>query len=825
MPDVDPTREEYLAVVSEWSGYGHQSASLVGNAYPLFCLTRNEVVERPLEQFPNPGYIFLVNRGELTSWDFVRIRPGLNKKYKNSSLRECYYISMAVPQVIDASADLAVATLLEVANFDPLSSSNLIRNPPQGVMPIFFVRNVQQRIYGPLQRTQLIRNRMDALEAIQWEPHGEEGIVYEFSLEDLNRLGIHFCTYEHPERELNQVVEQPFTLLVGPVLHATSAKAFDRIPDMQLAEWYLRWRDVLEVPEEILKTLRLAPDYLQDTPSSIIRQRCRRLANLFGNLDVLQTERRHAARRYLETEEGKATLEQQLAIEVTRRAQSLEDEVKKRRLELAAEQQRLSEQMADLEAGRKRLEEEWQQELKQYEEKREQQRDLIRQLEDQIRQGVDHLAGQVREQVPLLAALASGMRATLALPTGRDGLMPMLKESKALRPAPTLWSEVKPVPPTRELECMRDENALIDQLVTELADSQLYFTRDFIANLFISLKANPLNLITGPPGYGKSSVVAALARALGHGNAMLEIAVRRSWSDDRYLLGFFDSFHGRYDPGPTGLATRLLQAQYDWEMGGDGVYLVVLDEFNLAAPEYYFSQLLQILPRITPGGNGTTNGEVAGRSVRLFDPAALHDPQGSPQRHELLLYPNTFFWGTINYDETTERLSPRLLDRTGMIFLTASDVSRASFDAGLASVEDSPDQRKGLRAHQLLEWTRTADQCPDELWDRMDPLLQILRRQTDTVGSGLDLSPRVIENIKRYLANSVGLLTPVRAVDFAFQQKILPVLRGRGTKYAARITSLRDHLAQNGFERSARHVSDAIAQADLNFGDIDFFAY
>ena len=32
------------------------------------------------------------------------------------------------------------------------------------------------------------------------------------------------------------------------------------------------------------------------------------------------------------------------------------------------------------------------------------------------------------------------------------------------------------------------------------------------------------------------------------------------------------------------------------------------------------------------------------------------------------LNPNVSFWGTINYDETTERLSPRLLDRTGMIF-------------------------------------------------------------------------------------------------------------------------------------------------------------
>src|SRR5262245_34584552 len=214
---MDPTREEYLAVFSEWSRYGAQSANLVGNAYPVFCITRGEVVDRPIEQFPNPGYIFLVNRGELTAWDFVRIRPGLNKKYKNSSLRECYFIAMSTPVPLDPpAADLPVATLLEVANFDPLAPGNLIRNPSQGVTPVCFVRHVQQRIYGPLQRTQLLRSRMDTLDAVQWETCGTDGIIYEFSLEDLKRLNIQLVNYEHPEKELNQVVERPFTLLAGP---------------------------------------------------------------------------------------------------------------------------------------------------------------------------------------------------------------------------------------------------------------------------------------------------------------------------------------------------------------------------------------------------------------------------------------------------------------------------------------------------------------------------------------------------------------------------------------------------------------------------------
>ena len=89
----------------------------------------------------------------------------------------------------------------------------------------------------------------------------------------------------------------------------------------------------------------------------------------------------------------------------------------------------------------------------------------------------------------------------------------------------------------------------------------------------------------------------------------------------------------------------------------------------------------------------------------------------------------------------------------------------------------------------------------------------------------MDLSPRVIDGVKRYLANSSGVLSPVRSVDFVFQQRVLPVLRGRGAKFNARMQLLRDRLAKDGYDRSARHVSDAIALADVNFGDIDFFAY
>ena len=107
----------------------------------------------------------------------------------------------------------------------------------------------------------------------------------------------------------------------------------------------------------------------------------------------------------------------------------------------------------------------------------------------------------------------------------------------------------------------------------------------------------------------------------------------------------------------------------------------------------------------------------------------------------------------------------------------------------------------------------------------IEPLLSSLRKPSDEFGAGIDLSPRVLEAIRRYLANSMGLLPAARAADFAFEQRVLPALRGRGPKFAARVRSLAERLTERGFDRSAAHVQEALALAEVNFGDVDFLAY
>src|SRR4029077_18627914 len=131
-----------------------------------------------------------------------------------------------------------------------------------------------------------------------------------------------------------------------------------------------------------------------------------------------------------------------------------------------------------------------------------------------------------------------------------------------------------------------------------------------------------------------------------------------------------------------------------------------------------------------------------------------------------------------------------------------------------------PAGTKGVRAREVCgSCVRKAEQCPNDLWEKIEPLLELLGRPTEEWGPRVELSPRVLTTIRRYLANAAGLLTPEKAVDFVFQQRVLPVLRGRGPQFANRVKALEQRLAEGVLERSARHVREAAAIPESQFGD------
>jgi hypothetical protein len=790
-----PENYDYIAVVSEWTRTT-QRGGLVGNAYPLMNLTTGAVVAHPDEDFPNPGAIFLTSRAGLKTWDFILLRPSENSLYNNVDHRQCFYIPARHPDVLNGPNQCEnVAVVLDHRAFDATSAARQLQNPRHNVTPIFFVQK-DQTILGPLIRDVTHLSPIEDVQRIDWRPARDDGIIYEFTREELAQKGIRLAEYSHPEPTLNRVLDARILLAYGPVRKATSSRPRDALPDASLIEWYLARCPSVDVSSQQLSALKAAFRGIPDDDPAIQSARLQRIQRVMLTNIAFLEQRERFARQYVESEAGRQRVGELIEQAVAKRASEVQAEVDRRESQLAARRDELDRQMAS-------AEQEHQRQLDLLHKKREAVQEQVSdlksaagQLREQLAADARQLAARMQEQLPLLAALTSARPD--AAPSSQTRAIAEAVPVRAKGP------EYRPIPPSSPIRPVESEARLVENLHADLARRGLHFARDFVANVYVCLKTEPLNLVIGPPGYGKSMLVAALARSLGHADALLRIAVRRSWSEDRYLLGFFDSFHGRYDPGPTGLVPRMLQAEADWRQDRVGVYVVLLDEFNLAAPEYYFSQLLQTLPADDPV-----------REVQLYDSnGAAGD--GFPSR--VALSPNLRFWGTINYDETTERLSPRALDRTGMIFLGDADVMPAG--------EEEPPAMPGVAASDLFDkFLRAGEECPDGHWEQVSQVIDFLRSPDPKLGPRVELSPRVRRAIKRYLANSTAVLAPRTAVDFVVQQRILPVVRGQGEDFAARINRLHQLLSDANLLRSAAHVEEVLRRSEQHFGDLDFLSY
>ncbi|MFQ3650676.1 MAG: hypothetical protein SNJ75_10100 [Gemmataceae bacterium] len=793
MAERQPTDHDFLAVVSEWESQTLRGGR-VGNAYPLINLTTNEVVANPREQFANAGAVFLISRGGLNAWDFISLRPKWNDRYRNTDERDCCFIPSRTPDLLETPSQAeTVAVVLPYASFDLDSSPRQLVNPRCGVTPLFIIQRGSS-YYGPFARiaNHLSSSLEGVVARIDFRSAREDGVIYEWTREELTHQGIRLVTYQHPDPSLNRVLETPITFALGPIRKATSPRPRDALSESALFEWYLHRCAVADLPPAILETLKATFRELPGDDPALVNARLKRIEREFFNQRIFADHRERMARRYLDSEAGQKRLAELFEQAVERKSAEIQAEVDRRDSQLAARREELARQLLEADQEHQRYLAQLQEQREGLSREIEQLQASAEQIQASLQSDLSKLARRVRQQLPLFAALGFH-RVNEPLVASPGTLLG--------RPRPL---EFRPIAPSSDLRPIPSESKLVDQLTAELARQGLHFTRDFIANIYVCLKSEPLNLIIGPPGYGKSMLVTTLAAALGHADALLRIAVRRSWGEDRHLLGYFDNFHGRYDPGTTGLVPRMLQAAADWNEPRTGIYLVLLDEFNLAAPEYYFAQLLQVLPSEAPN-----------REVILYE--GIASERTFPAR--IPIEPNLRFWGTINYDETTERLSPRTLDRTGMIFLGTQDVRPSTEDNELPPMP-------GVAASDLFEkYVRPPEHCPEEGWAIVSKVLEFLHQNDTALGPRLEISPRVRRAIKRYLANAQEVLPDRLACDFVIQQRVLPVLRGRGSEFLTRVRRLHSLLAEASLVRSAAHVEEAIRRAEQQFDELDFLSY
>lgn len=199
-------------------------------------------------------------------------------------------------------------------------------------------------------------------------------------------------------------------------------------------------------------------------------------------------------------------------------------------------------------------------------------------------------------------------------------------------------------------------------------DQQLVYNKEIIRSFVYALQSNILTVLAGPSGTGKSSIVHAFANAVENVEVRM-VPVQSSWTDTQDLLGYFHPTDKAFVPTPFMEA----MAEARLEENINKIFLICLDEMNLAHVEYYFSEILS--------AREEKKQEIRLYPKRHWETAKLilKEGQGDVERlhsaAELIeLYPPVFnippnvrFIGTLNMDHTVKPLSPKVIDRSFII--------------------------------------------------------------------------------------------------------------------------------------------------------------
>ncbi len=199
----------------------------------------------------------------------------------------------------------------------------------------------------------------------------------------------------------------------------------------------------------------------------------------------------------------------------------------------------------------------------------------------------------------------------------------------------------------------------VAKLKSLAAEEGFYYSEKTIRNIVSSLMVNPLLILSGISGGGKSSFAKFYASAVE--GKFLVVSVRPDWTSPAHFLGVYNPFIK--DFVPTRVTAFIQEAGSEWQKAKSEKrepkpFVLLLDEMNLARVEYYFSDFLSKM-------------QVPQEEFRTLD---LYCESDGKYPHKILIPENLKIIGTVNIDETTYLFSPKVLDRSTYISLDDIDL-------------------------------------------------------------------------------------------------------------------------------------------------------
>lgn len=339
-----------------------------------------------------------------------------------------------------------------------------------------------------------------------------------------------------------------------------------------------------------------------------------------------------------------------------------------------------------------------------------------------------------------------------------------------------LIEEVEVVDKSRNLK----EVEFLNSLQKLTLNNGLRYEFNDLVNFHTSVKTNPLTILAGMSGTGKTQLAYNYARMLNLYEAseeLLFMPISPSYTEPSDVLGYLNAMTHEYVPSESGLVPFLIHAQQHQ----DRMHMVIFDEMNLSQVEYWFSPFISILEK-----------DVDDRLLNLYEShAKCENSDLFPS--QVSIGKNVIFIGTVNLDETTKEFSDRLLDRTFMISL-----QKGNFTSFYKAYEENSnklnkvdiEENKCRSTQEFMSWCKGGNVYLDifknhekelEFLDELDVLIQ------KYIPDG-GISYRVLRNIGNYLKNVPLLdngdmiISRKEVFDVIVKETILTKIRGTETQ-------------------------------------------
>ncbi|MFD2556295.1 AAA family ATPase [Sphingobacterium tabacisoli] len=311
------------------------------------------------------------------------------------------------------------------------------------------------------------------------------------------------------------------------------------------------------------------------------------------------------------------------------------------------------------------------------------------------------------------------------------------------------------------------------------------FETHFIDNLLISIFQNTLTIFAGVPGTGKTTLARLLTRILTPKNRIREVSVNRGWTSQKDLIGFVNPLTKRFHSSSSDIYSLLKEINN--ESKEQSVYqsspisFVILDEANLSPLEHYWSSFYNLTD-----------------STGMLEIKLGHN--------EVINFPNNLrFIGTINYDHTTEELSPRVLDRVNIIQLDKSP------EINVNNISTNEVENIRITFERCCDFFALLPQ--NNIDFAIDDKTEKIYKEIKTEFKNLKIfiSPRVEIGIRRYVALASKYMSDVnKPLDYCIAQRLLPLINTQGAESKHKLENLKEKLKEHKCEISYRILDGII---------------